>query len=276
MFCSKCGAQNIEKSRFCFSCGFKIENITSTINYSKTGTYAGLGRRVIATIFDSTVLLFSGKIIGSVLGFIIGYLMSLFGTDFSAIQNVSILFGSIIGVGLNWLYYTLFESSSYLATPGKIALGILVTDIGGNKVSFGRANARYWSKIFSGALLLFGFIMTGFTRKKQGLHDIIAGTIVTTNRNATNSNDPLVSLNETIAWALSGFVWFTGGLFLLLLLIYSVFTLPFQLFGISILGIFIFSGGIMMNDNIPAFNALRNSQPGTKIHLISLKLQSQK
>ncbi len=77
-----------------------------------------------------------------------------------------------------WLYYALFESSSKQATLGKMALGIVVTDIDGNRISFGRANARFWSKIISGMILGIGFLMAAFTEKKQGLHDMIAGTLV--------------------------------------------------------------------------------------------------
>ncbi len=59
-----------------------------------------------------------------------------------------------------------------------MALGIVVTDIDGNRISFGRANARFWSKIISGMILGIGFLMAAFTEKKQGLHDMIAGTLV--------------------------------------------------------------------------------------------------
>ena len=51
-------------------------------------------------------------------------------------------------------------------------------DENGERISFGRANGRYWSKILSAFILCIGFLMAGFTKKKQGLHDIIAGTLV--------------------------------------------------------------------------------------------------
>ncbi|PIU61543.1 MAG: hypothetical protein COS84_11160 [Armatimonadetes bacterium CG07_land_8_20_14_0_80_40_9] len=55
---------------------------------------------------------------------------------------------------------------------------MVVTDLNGNRVSFGRANGRYWSKIVSGIILAIGFVMAGFTERKQALHDIIAGCLV--------------------------------------------------------------------------------------------------
>jgi uncharacterized RDD family membrane protein YckC len=79
---------------------------------------------------------------------------------------------------LNWLYYALLESSTWQATLGKKALGLEVTDVEGRRISFGRASGRFFAKIISTLILFIGFIMAGFTEKKQALHDIIAGTLV--------------------------------------------------------------------------------------------------
>lgn len=79
---------------------------------------------------------------------------------------------------INWLYFALMESSGRQATLGKMALGIVVTDLNGDKIGFGRATGRYFAKILSGLILFIGFIMVAFTQKKQGLHDMIAGTLV--------------------------------------------------------------------------------------------------
>ncbi len=77
-----------------------------------------------------------------------------------------------------WLYFALMESSVKQGTLGKMALGIIVTDANGNRISFGRATGRYFGKIISGAILCIGYIMAGFTEKKQALHDMIAGCLV--------------------------------------------------------------------------------------------------
>jgi uncharacterized RDD family membrane protein YckC len=86
--------------------------------------------------------------------------------------------GSIIGVLGVWLYYALFESSSKQATPGKLAFDFVVTDMNGERISFGKATARYFGMILSGLMLGFGFIMCAFTEKKQCLHDILAGCLM--------------------------------------------------------------------------------------------------
>jgi uncharacterized RDD family membrane protein YckC len=77
-----------------------------------------------------------------------------------------------------WLYYALMESSGRQATIGKLALGIVVTDLSGNKITFGRATGRYFGKIVSGMIMGIGYIMAGFTERKQALHDIMASCLV--------------------------------------------------------------------------------------------------
>ena len=53
-----------------------------------------------------------------------------------------ILFVSAI---VSWLYWALCESSAWQATLGKKALGIIVTDLEGRRISFGRASGRFWA-----------------------------------------------------------------------------------------------------------------------------------
>jgi uncharacterized RDD family membrane protein YckC len=79
---------------------------------------------------------------------------------------------------MQWLYYALMESSAKQATLGKLALGIVVTDLSGKRITFGRATGRYFGKILSGMIMCIGYIMAGFTERKQALHDIMAGCLV--------------------------------------------------------------------------------------------------
>ncbi len=88
----------------------------------------------------------------------------------------------ILGIVINivgiWLYFALQESSEHQATLGKRALNIYVTDLQGRRISFGQATGRHFGKIISGFILGIGYMMAGFTEKKQGLHDIMASTLV--------------------------------------------------------------------------------------------------
>ena len=48
----------------------------------------------------------------------------------------------------------------------------------GDRISFGKASGRYFGKIVSAILLMIGYPMAAFTKRKQALHDIMAGCLV--------------------------------------------------------------------------------------------------
>jgi uncharacterized RDD family membrane protein YckC len=80
---------------------------------------------------------------------------------------------------LMWLYFAGMESSARQATFGKSVMSLRVTNYEGQRISFGHATGRFFSKIVSGLIpFAIGYIMAGFTEKKQALHDLIAGTLV--------------------------------------------------------------------------------------------------
>jgi uncharacterized RDD family membrane protein YckC len=118
--------------------------------------YAGFWIRVVAALIDAVILLIPG--------FLLNFLTP--------------VIGWIASMVVYWLYVALLESSVYQATVGKMALGLKVTDMQGARISFGRATVRYFSQILCGLTLGIGYIVVGFTQKKQGLHDFIAQTLV--------------------------------------------------------------------------------------------------
>jgi uncharacterized RDD family membrane protein YckC len=79
---------------------------------------------------------------------------------------------------VQWLYEALLTSSRWQGTLGKKVLNLRVTDMAGNRISFGRATGRYFGKVLSHMTMYIGYIMVAFTERKQGLHDLIAGTQV--------------------------------------------------------------------------------------------------
>ncbi len=85
----------------------------------------------------------------------------------------------ILFLFVGWLYFAGMESSERQATFGKAAMSLRVTSTEGQRLSFGHASGRYFAKIITGLIPFgIGWVMAGFTAKKQALHDMIAGTLV--------------------------------------------------------------------------------------------------
>lgn len=142
--------------------------------------YAGFWIRLAAYLIDSIVV----QIASSILMFI--FMGSFFLNPESA-EDPEALMGRILPMYVilivgSWLYYALMESSAQQGTLGKMAVGIKVTDMDGARISFGNATGRFFGKIISGIILFVGYIMIGFTEKKQGLHDMMASTLVVQKR----------------------------------------------------------------------------------------------
>lgn len=94
-----------------------------------------------------------------------------------AIVGAAITYACLILIG-TWLYEALLTCSSWQGTIGKKVLRLKVTDEAGNRIGFGRSTGRFFAKILSHLILYIGYIMVGFTDRKRGLHDMIAGTLV--------------------------------------------------------------------------------------------------
>lgn len=85
---------------------------------------------------------------------------------------------ALLELVIGWLYFVLLETSQKQATLGKMLVEIKVSDINGNRLGFGQATGRYFSKMISMIILGVGFLFPLWTPRKQALHDIIAGTLV--------------------------------------------------------------------------------------------------
>lgn len=127
------------------------------VKYATNGTkIASIEKRIVSLLIDS------------ILFFI---LFGFFNTFISNEWFLSVL--------LWWLYFAFMESSSYQGTIGKIATGIKVTDLNGNRISFSKSTVRAFGRWLSSFTMGIGYIIAAFNDKRQTLHDIIANTIVT-------------------------------------------------------------------------------------------------
>ncbi len=110
----------------------------------------------------------------------------------------SMLSLQLLFIVVGWLYGALFESSAMQATPGKRLMGLKVTDDYGNRIGFGRASGRHFGKIISGLIFYIGFMLAGWTARKQALHDMMAGCCVVF-RNVDPAQ-PLPSVRPPMPW----------------------------------------------------------------------------
>ena len=134
--------------------------------------YAGFWRRFVAYLIDYLIIGAGAFAVG----FLIGIVAGVAGAD--DVKGGWLVAIYVITIAGYYLYYAFMESSANQATVGKIALGLKVADEEGNRISFGRALGRTVAKILSALILFMGFVMAGFTDRKQALHDKIAHTLV--------------------------------------------------------------------------------------------------
>lgn len=137
-------------------------------NSEMAGLHAGFWRRVAAFLVDSLIVIFPLVLLEK----------HVFGWHLPADNRRMNMF-LIVPM---WLYWAGFESSSWQATPGKLVLGVSVVDMRGTRIGFLRATGRFFSKFLSTLILYVGYVMVGWTARKQGLHDLIVSTCVVQKR----------------------------------------------------------------------------------------------
>ena len=204
MFCSKCGASLAPDSTFCQSCGTPVARPAvaapvavgisphagvGAIAYATNVTYAGFWLRFIAHLVDGFIVGAAAMLLFIPFFFLVGgaaFLSSLPHDRNPQLEPgqiapfLAIIFAFAgVAVLIQWLYYAYLESGEKQATWGKQILSVYVTDLSGNRISFGRASGRFFAKIISGLIPLgIGYIMAGFTERRQALHDMIASCLV--------------------------------------------------------------------------------------------------
>ena len=147
----------------------------------QTPVYAGFWLRFAAYLIDTIIVGLVFVPIGVVLAMILAASGD-GGSDEATLGLMQALNGglNLVSILATWLYSSLLESSSWQGTVGKKLIGLRVTDLDGNRISFGKATGRHFGKMLSSLICLIGFIMVAFTEKQQALHDQLAGTLVVT------------------------------------------------------------------------------------------------
>lgn len=201
MFCSNCGTANVDGATFCTQCGKSLivavppaSTSYSGIPTSVTGSayapqlfYAGFWLRFVAYLIDGVILAFVYVVLIVVVIFASGVAAMLRNLPENPTPDMflrgafllAILALVAITTVITWIYYAWMESSPSQGTLGKMAMGLIVTDMQYRPVSFARASGRFFARFITRLIPLWiGYIMAGFTAKKQALHDMIASCLV--------------------------------------------------------------------------------------------------
>jgi uncharacterized RDD family membrane protein YckC len=209
LFCSKCGAQNLNAPQFCQKCGASMWPAGTAVQPAQAAApaiapqpayvqplayapaqpspYGGFWIRLLAYFIDHIVL----SVVAAPLALILvmpNMARIIHEAERSGngepspelIISIITSFSLYLCLALigQWLYEALLTSSSWQGTIGKKLLRLKVTDEAGNRIGFGRATGRFFAKWLSSLMLYIGFFMIGFTDRKRGLHDMLAGTLV--------------------------------------------------------------------------------------------------
>lgn len=133
--------------------------------------FGGFWRRFAAVVVDFFAMLIPILLVSTLLRASIFFVTDI---DLDVLNFIE----SIVTMCMWWLYYSLFDSSSWQATLGKRALRLKVVDLDGKRISFARASGRFFAKYLSALTFCIGYMLAGWTKRKRSLHDMIAKTYV--------------------------------------------------------------------------------------------------
>jgi uncharacterized RDD family membrane protein YckC len=134
-------------------------------------SYAGFWIRTLAYVIDALILVIVSEIMVLSMGLL---------PESSALAAIA----TVLPIAICFIYMTALWASDMQATIGqKVCAVRVVNAITGTKISFLRAVGRWFALHFGMAILFIGVIMVAFTERKQGLHDMLAGTFVVKDRN---------------------------------------------------------------------------------------------
>lgn len=180
MFCSSCGRPLEGDLAFCPNCGAPVRPAAPSGVIPPGGTtpsmpatvpgyvppplmfpYAGFWLRFVAYVIDSLILGIAAVPIIVLLVLLTGAGAAIANMgnrpeDFvfpAALVTFILLMIPILICG-QWLYFAMLESSTRQATLGKMAIGLIVTDMEGKRMTFARATGRYFAKIVTGLVPL--------------------------------------------------------------------------------------------------------------------------
>lgn len=180
MFCAQCGQWVADGDAACGRCGTAVHGTaigplpvpaSRVVPAAEPVRFAGFWRRFATLVVDAIVLFFPTAIVRVLLG------GDPFGTD-GLFDGPSALRWTAANAGLWWIYCAAFESSPAQGSLGQQLLGVRVCDDRLRRISFVRASARYFAQWLSVLTCGLGYLVNLFTKKRQALHDLVAGCVL--------------------------------------------------------------------------------------------------
>lgn len=182
MFCARCGQPVLEGPVFCLACGWPTDDARGDRSGAAGGPAAplppaGFWLRLLAQSLDAWALLLAlAPVAGGA---------ALAASRLGEGGRLAVAAGLLATLATGpWLYYALLECGPDRATPGKRALGLVVTDAAGGRLGFGRATARWFARALSTLPLSLGYALAAVPPRKRALHDLVTGTQVVRRRPA--------------------------------------------------------------------------------------------
>jgi uncharacterized RDD family membrane protein YckC len=148
----------------------------ATLDLAPGALAAGFWRRAGAYAIDFVLGYALAWILSTLVG--LGASLVLDGEVGSATIDVIQAIPGVLLLTLWPLYFAWAESSSAQATFGKRAMGLIVTDRHGQRLSFLRALGRHIAALANYASLMVGWIFVAVPEQKRGFHDHLAGSRV--------------------------------------------------------------------------------------------------
>jgi uncharacterized RDD family membrane protein YckC len=190
--CANCGNPILPDGEFCLYCG---DLLTSGVQPAPEGRppvnpgvppgqpkapleYAGFWLRVWAGSIDVALETLVATVVTVIVDFVMRLTTPKFGlSPITARYATGIAFIFVLTIG-SWLYCAFSESSGWRATLGKRIVGLQVLTSAGGQLSFGQATVRHFMKFLSLFTATVGFMMAGWTRRRQALHDMPSDCVV--------------------------------------------------------------------------------------------------
>lgn len=148
---------------------YSTSNPTGAVN-GAAGHWARIGAALLDSMICSGLFMF--------VMMVFGFYMGAQGAKAKPPSGESIAIVYLLLLGAQVAYFTITQGGSKMASLGKRATDLIVVTTRGEPIGYGRALVRYLVLLFTGLLFSLPLLVILFTRRHQGLHDLICGTVV--------------------------------------------------------------------------------------------------